>query len=95
MGVFNVIVLVYVLCHGHGRDQLAVLAPRVCARRPGPYRDALVRGWVARCRAASIPMAVAVAGGEPFNLAATLATPVQIRDWGMQVRGAGAGVGCG
>ncbi len=55
----------------------------------GPYREALLRGWAARCREAGIPTSAdgGGGGGGSFSLPATLVSPVEIREWGMQVCG--------
>lgn len=59
----------------------------------GPYREALLRGWAARCREAGIPTSAdggaggAGGGCGSFSLPATLVSPVEIREWGVQVRG--------
>jgi len=41
----------------------------------GPYRDALVSDWLGSCKAAAVPTS------EAPTLRATLASPVEVRDW--------------
>ncbi|KAK9815239.1 hypothetical protein WJX72_000483 [[Myrmecia] bisecta] len=44
----------------------------------GPYRAELVASWVARCQQLQIPIS------PDFSLQATLGTPGEIREWGLQ-----------
>lgn len=46
----------------------------------GIYRDRLVQGWRGRCQELGVPVS------DPFSLQATLATPMSIREWTLQVR---------
>ena len=45
----------------------------------GSYREVLVLGWRQRCQQLDVPIS------NPFSLQATLATPMSIREWSLQV----------
>ena len=45
----------------------------------GIYRDRLVQGWRGRCQDLGVPVS------DPFSLQATLASPMSIREWTLQV----------
>lgn len=45
----------------------------------GAYRDRLLQTWTGRCHDLGIPVS------QPFNLAAILSTPMDIREWTLQV----------
>ena len=45
----------------------------------GAYRDKLLESWTGRCKDLGIPVS------QPYSLAATLSTPMDIREWTLQV----------
>lgn len=45
----------------------------------GAYRDKLLHAWTMRCTELGIPVS------QPFSLAATLSSPMDIREWTLQV----------
>ena len=45
----------------------------------GSYREKLIQGWKQRCQELAVPVS------DPFTLQATLATPMAVQEWNLQV----------